>query len=129
MIITKLHLDYWRAKHVPVWVSKIEVKKLSKFFAAYAPEPGPSIHDLINTQVKKPLGYPQDPKAKKPKDPHSLHNTISLLQLVRHNIKTGAEKRTLREYLMDLRVTGHQGGRDKWAIRWVAKIEHAETNR
>jgi hypothetical protein len=128
VIVTKAHLDYWRAKHVPVWASKIEVKSIRARFAFYA-QAGPSIHELINLQVRKPRGYPQDPKARKPRDPNSLHNTISLLQLVRHNIKTGAEKRTLREYLMYLRVTGHQGGRDKWAIRWIARIEHAETSR
>lgn len=132
MIVTKAHLTYWRAKHVPTWASKIEVKKTSKFFAAYvteaaAIEAGPSVHELINIQVR--TGYPWDPKAKKPKDPHSLHNTLSLLKLVKNNMETGAEKRTMCQYLEHLRWHGNQGGRDKWAIRWLARIAHAEKTR
>lgn len=130
MIVTKAHLAYWRAKHVPSWATKIEVKPAKSFFAkeVAAAEAGPSVHELINAQVK-PLGYPHDPKAKRPKEPNSLHNTISLLRLVRHNMATGAEKRTMRQYLEHLRWHGEQGGRDKWAIRWLARIAHAEKTR
>jgi hypothetical protein len=138
MIITKLHLEYWRAKHVPSWVSKIEErskigmfprKTLSEKEALKAnPLPGPTVHDLINAQVK-PSGYPYDIKACKPKDPHSLHNTLSLLKIVRKNIETGAEKRDMVSYLEHLRLHGQQGGRDKWAARWLRKIRpnHEET--
>lgn len=124
MIVTKAHLAFWRAKHVPVWASKIEVRKLSRAFAAYETptiDPGPSVHELINSQDRS--GYPHNPKAKRPST--DLHNTLALLRLVRSNIETRAEKRTLIAYLEDLRFTGDKG-RAKWALRFLAKINHAK---
>lgn len=129
MIVTKAHLTYWRAKHTPLWVSKIEVKKTSRFFAAYAKEAaaieaGPTVHELINAQDRS--GYPWNPKAKRPE--HDLHNTLALLRLVRHNIETKAEGRSLLAYLEDLRFTGDKG-RAKWAIRFLSRINHAKRTR
>lgn len=126
MIVTKAHLDYWRAKHVPVWASKIEVKTIKARFAYYVQEAaraqaGPSVHDLINAQDRS--GYPHNPKAKRPE--HDLHNTLALLRLVRHNIENKAEGRTMLTYLEDLQFTGDKG-RAKWALRFLARINHAK---
>ena len=66
MLVTNSHLAWWRSKHEPKWAGKVSAKaKLS----------APSIHDLINAQVR----YPHVLNAAK--EDTELHNTMSLLRL------------------------------------------------
>ena len=79
-----------------------------------------SVHDCINARAE--LGKP----AKKRKE-FSLDNTINLLQLVRKNVASGAEKRTFIEYVRYLAAEKHVGcdsaNRQKWAIRFLRHID------
>ena len=66
VLVTNAHLMWWRSKREPAWVSKIQSKVKPS---------APSVHDLINAQVRYPHALLVA------KDDTELHNTLHLIKL------------------------------------------------
>lgn len=106
MLVTNSHLTWWRSKREPIWVSKIQSK---------AAPVAPSVHDLINLQVR----YPRNPNAKK--EDVELMNTLALLRLRRKNSQL-----TDTDNLDQLRTSPHSSSARKvWCCRMLRKMGKA----
>ena len=105
MLVTNSHLLWWRSKHEPTWAGKVSAKvKLST----------PSIHALINAQVR----YPHNPRAAK--DDTELHNTMHLLRM--------RSTRMADQFMnvLDLLSSPHSSHRRRvWCARFIHRIRRS----
>ena len=102
MLVTNAHLMWWRSKREPAWVSKIQSKVKPS---------APSVHDLINAQVR----YPHARLVTK--DDTELHNTLHLIKL-----RSKRETNALMN-IMDLLSSPHSSNRRKvWCDRFLRRM-------
>lgn len=109
MKTTQADFNFWLAvqyKNRPVWATD---KKFQ-----------------INAGIDSCINARANPNSKKKTD-DSLHNTLSLLKLARHNIETGAnrEHKTLGEYIRELKKCLASPTREIIAKRFIRKMEKA----
>lgn len=102
MLVTNAHLMWWRSKREPAWVSKIQSKVKPS---------APTIHDLINAQVR----YPHVLLAAK--EDTELHNTLHLIKL-----RSKRETNALMN-IMDLLSSPHSSNRRRvWCDRFIRRM-------
>lgn len=102
MLVTNAHLMWWRSKREPAWVSKIQSKVKPS---------APSVHDLINAQVRYPHALLVA------KDDTELHNTLHLIKL-----RSKRETNALMN-IMDLLSSPHSSNRRKvWCGRFLRRM-------
>lgn len=105
MLVTNAHLMWWRSKREPAWVSKIQSKVKPS---------APSVHDLINAQVRYPHALPSA------KEDTELHNTMHLLRL--------RDRRAVNQFMnvLDLLNSPHSSNRRRvWCDRFLKKLNKA----
>ena len=86
MLVTMTHLRWYQERRMPPWLGKVQApKRIGRQRQIEVAEliPKVTVHELINLQVTK-VGYPHDPKAKKPAS-HEMGNLLNLLKLARSN--------------------------------------------
>ncbi len=100
---TPNQLALWVERHKPAWASALHLPVIA------------SIDSVINER---------GPKTKRNL---SAVNSLALLYLVRKNIKTGAQKGTLVDYLATFNEAPHAASmnRGPYYRRWLAKIHKA----
>ena len=105
MLVTNAHLMWWRSKREPGWASQIQSKVKPS---------APSVHDLINAQVR----YPHARLVTK--DDTELHNTLHLIKL-----RSKREDNVLMN-VQDLMASPHSSERRVvWCSRFLRKIRRA----
>jgi len=95
MNITKSHIEFWTAKHLPGFAPTINP---------------PSIHKLINCQIPKHLREPQYLQA---------HKTLGILRLVR---KRGKLLTRLYEMMNNPQTTLNPKRRAAFCRKWLNRI-------
>lgn len=107
MLVTRLHLEWWRSKHEPTWGSKIKTPRPARDI---------SIHALINAQCH----YPHTLSA--PKEDTCLHNTLALLRNMQRRGDLRSELRRVRDLLESPHSTAQ---RRVWCDRFLRKLRKA----